>query len=46
VTRTNEGQDLKPAPIGLYFARLWYYEDLYPLTFTLSALERIKRLIP
>lgn len=46
VTHTNQGQDLKPASIGLYFARLWYYEDLYPLTFALSALERIKRLIP
>jgi len=26
------------APIGLYFARLWYYEDLYPLIFGLSGL--------
>jgi squalene-hopene/tetraprenyl-beta-curcumene cyclase len=26
------------APIGLYFARLWYYEDLYPLVFALSGL--------
>jgi squalene-hopene/tetraprenyl-beta-curcumene cyclase len=26
------------APIGLYFARLWYYEDLYPLVFGLSGL--------
>ncbi|NLS95219.1 MAG: squalene--hopene cyclase [Planctomycetaceae bacterium] len=27
-------------PIGFYFARLWYYEKLYPLIFTLSALRR------
>lgn len=27
-------------PIGFYFARLWYYENLYPLIFTLSALHR------
>lgn len=26
-----------PAPIGLYFARLWYTEDLYPLLFTTDA---------
>lgn len=30
-----------PAPIGLYFARLWYYERLYPLIFSVSALGRI-----
>jgi squalene-hopene/tetraprenyl-beta-curcumene cyclase len=26
-----------PAPIGLYFASLWYYERLYPLVFAASA---------
>lgn len=29
-----------PAPIGLYFARLWYFEKLYPLIFAASALGR------
>jgi squalene-hopene/tetraprenyl-beta-curcumene cyclase len=29
-------------PIGFYFAKLWYHEKLYPLTFSLSALERAK----
>jgi squalene-hopene/tetraprenyl-beta-curcumene cyclase len=29
------------APIGLYFARLWYYERLYPLIFARSALGRL-----
>lgn len=28
----------QPSPIGFYFAKLWYYEDLYPLTFTVSTL--------
>ena len=28
----------RPSPIGFYFAKLWYYEKLYPLTFTVSAL--------
>lgn len=27
-------------PIGFYFARLWYYEKLYPLIFTVSALQK------
>ena len=31
--------DDPPAPIGLYFAQLWYYEKMYPLVFSLSALE-------
>ncbi len=26
------------APIGLYFAKLWYFEKLYPLIFTAAAL--------
>lgn len=31
---------LEDAPIGLYFARLWYHEKLYPLVFALGALPR------
>lgn len=31
--------DVAPAPIGLYFAKLWYFEKLYPLIFTVSALS-------
>lgn len=27
------------SPIGFYFAKLWYYEKLYPLIFTSSALR-------
>jgi squalene-hopene/tetraprenyl-beta-curcumene cyclase len=33
---------LTSQPIGFYFAKLWYHEVLYPLTFSLSALERAK----
>lgn len=29
------------SPIGLYFARLWYYERLYPLIFATAALGRV-----
>ena len=32
-----------PAPIGLYFAKLWYAEELYPPLFALSALQRLRR---
>lgn len=39
-TRVEGGQHARPSPIGFYFARLWYYERLYPLTFAASALTR------
>lgn len=35
------GLENKPAPIGLYFARLWYFEKLYPLIFAASALGKL-----
>ena len=34
---TEAGQRFPPAPIGLYFAKLWYYETLYPLIWTVAA---------
>ena len=45
VDQIKNGMELKPSPIGFYFAKLWYYEKLYPLTFTVSALNRANRLI-
>ncbi len=36
--RLEEGQWLRPAPIGLYFAKLWYFERLYPMIFGTQAL--------
>jgi squalene-hopene/tetraprenyl-beta-curcumene cyclase len=38
--RINEG-DMEPSPIGLYFANLWYFEKLYPIIFTISALKSV-----
>lgn len=32
-----------PTPIGFYFAKLWYFERLYPLVFTTAALGRALR---
>ena len=34
------GQLFQAEPIGLYFARLWYSEKLYPITFSLNALKK------
>ena len=35
----EERADFRPSPIGLYFAKLWYSEKLYPLIFTAAALR-------
>ena len=32
--------DLRPGPIGLYFAALWYDEQMYPLIYYIEALRR------
>ena len=40
----DNGSLFDPAPIGFYFAKLWYYERLYPLIFTVSALGRALKL--
>ena len=37
---------LHASPIGFYFAKLWYYEKLYPLVFTLAALGQANRCRP
>lgn len=36
--------DIKAAPIGLYFAMLWYDEHLYPLVYSTEALRRYQSL--
>jgi squalene-hopene/tetraprenyl-beta-curcumene cyclase len=43
--RFREGTLNDAEPIGLYFARLWYSEELYNITFTLSALKQIREMI-
>jgi squalene-hopene/tetraprenyl-beta-curcumene cyclase len=32
-----------PTPIGFYFAKLWYFEKLYPIIFTVAALGRARK---
>lgn len=41
----RNGQLFRAEPIGLYFARLWYSEELYNLTFVLNALKKMKQRI-
>lgn len=36
---TQRGTVFPAAPIGLYFAKLWYAEELYPVIFSLQALQ-------
>ena len=45
IAHTDCGQSFPPSPIGFYFAKLWYYERLYPLVFACSALERVNALL-
>jgi squalene-hopene/tetraprenyl-beta-curcumene cyclase len=41
--RTAGGTKFPPSPIGLYFAKLWYWERLYPMIFTAAALGAARR---
>ena len=43
ITATENGTRFPTAPIGLYFARLWYHEQLYPVVWTLGALRAARR---
>lgn len=46
VAAINAGKHRESAPIGFYFAKLWYYEKLYPLVFTVAALGQAIRRFP
>jgi squalene-hopene/tetraprenyl-beta-curcumene cyclase len=39
VEAVESGRFRIPSPIGFYFAKLWYYEKLYPMIFTVGALR-------
>ena len=41
---TEQGTSFPASPIGFYFAKLWYFEKLYPKVWTVSALSRFERL--
>ncbi len=44
INRSN-GDQLPAAPIGLYFASLWYYEEMYPWVYSCSALNEIRNIL-
>ena len=44
VDKIGAGFHRHPTPIGFYFAKLWYFEKLYPIIFSVAALGRIRRL--
>ncbi len=43
VERIEAGGLSHPSPIGFYFAKLWYYEKLYPIIFSVAALGRARK---
>ena len=43
IAAVESGRFREPAPIGFYFAKLWYFEKLYPLIFTVAALGAARR---
>jgi squalene-hopene/tetraprenyl-beta-curcumene cyclase len=42
IEKVESGEWTQPSPIGFYFAKLWYYEKLYPMIFTVGALNRVQ----
>lgn len=42
VEQGEAGTWKNPAPIGFFFAKLWYFEKLYPIIFTVAALGRTR----
>jgi squalene-hopene/tetraprenyl-beta-curcumene cyclase len=46
VQRVEDGGLHDPTPIGFYFAKLWYFERLYPIIFCVSALGRALLTLP
>jgi squalene-hopene/tetraprenyl-beta-curcumene cyclase len=45
VQQIEDGRLYNPTPIGFYFAKLWYFEKLYPIIFSVAALGRARRKI-
>ena len=43
LARVESGEWTQPSPIGFYFAKLWYYERLYPMIFAVGALNKVER---
>ena len=46
ITQTDNATHFLPSPIGFYFAKLWYYEKLYPVIWSLGALKAARASSP
>ena len=42
IEQVESGAWTEPSPIGFYFAKLWYFEKLYPMIATVGALSRMQ----
>ena len=42
IEQVESGEWIEPSPIGFYFAKLWYFEKLYPMIATVGALSRMQ----
>ncbi len=40
VMAAESGEFVQPRPIGFYFAKLWYFERMYPLVFAAAAMGK------
>ncbi|QDU52184.1 pectate lyase [Gimesia panareensis] len=43
--QVESGTYTETTPIGFYFAKLWYFEQLYPIIFSVSALHRAETVL-
>ncbi len=43
IEKVESGEWTQPSPIGFYFAKLWYFEKLYPIINTVSALTQLQK---
>jgi squalene-hopene/tetraprenyl-beta-curcumene cyclase len=43
VEQVEQGRLAEATPIGFYFAKLWYFEKMYPIVFAVAALGRAIR---
>ena len=44
IEKVESGEWTQPSPIGFYFAKLWYFEQLYPIINTVSALTHLRNI--
>jgi squalene-hopene/tetraprenyl-beta-curcumene cyclase len=45
-TATDAGRSFPATPIGFYFAKLWYFEQMYPIVYTVAAVNRTHMIVP